>query len=97
MTAILTVDTAAMQELARRLRAVASQLRAGRAGLGATPAAVATLADPGLIHATGVFFDRWQISFTGLVDDAERLADAVELLARTYQDAESVAERGLSR
>jgi hypothetical protein len=97
MTALLTVDTAAMDELARQLRALAVRARGGRADLGVAPALIAALAAPGLIQAAGTFLERWQAPVAALIDDAERLADAVDLLTRSYQDVESVAERGLIR
>jgi len=94
MTAFLSIDTAAMHLLAERIRTVA------RTGLDggdheAWQPAIAALGAPGLVQAVGTFFERWDTVVTDLVDDAFRLADAIDLAAHTYEDAESLTQRGL--
>jgi hypothetical protein len=97
MTAILsalTVDTVAMRQLAARIRQVAAEADLGADGPGALSPLVAALGPPVLVQATGVFIDRWGGALADLVDDAHRLADAIDLAARSYQDADSLTERG---
>jgi hypothetical protein len=45
--------------------------------------------------AAGRFVQRWSSTLVDLVDDAHRLADAVDLVARSYQDVESAASGGV--
>ena len=94
MTAILSIDTAAMRVLANRIRDTA-QTSLGSGDHGAWQPTVTALATPALIHAVSVFLDRWAAAVADLTDDAYRLADAIDLAARSYQDVESVTERGL--
>lgn len=97
MTAILSalsVDTVAMQQLAVRIRQAATQAGLGPDDHGALSPLVAALGPPVLVQAAGAFIERWTIALADLVDDAHRLADAIELAARSYQDVESLAEGG---
>ncbi len=88
MTAILSIDTAAMRLLADRIRE-AVQSGFGGADRAALQPAVTTLGTPELVHAVATFLDRWGTTAADLADDAHRLADAIDLAARSYQDAES--------
>jgi hypothetical protein len=97
MTAILTVDPAAMHRLADRVREAAAQAGLGTAERGPLPSAVAQLGPAALVHAVSTFLERWNPALTDLVDDAHRLADLIDLAARTYQDAESLADQGFRR
>jgi hypothetical protein len=88
MTAILSIDTAAMRVLAHRIRDAA---QAGLGDQGSWQPAVTALGAPVLRHAVSVFIDRWGATVADLVDDAHRLADVIDLAARSYQDVESVS------
>jgi hypothetical protein len=96
MTALLTVDTAAMRRLAQRIRET-TRSAVGAGDRGSLQPAVADLVAPCLVQAVGTFIERWGAVLADLVDDAHRLADAIELAARTYQDVESVTERRILR
>jgi uncharacterized protein YukE len=90
MRAILTVDITAVRRLAERVGQVAAEVRRGGTDPRSLQPAVAALAAPALVHAACTFLDRWGAAVAELVDDVHRLADALDLVARTYQDAESV-------
>jgi hypothetical protein len=94
MTA-LVVDTAAMRGLAERIRQTAAL--AANPDQAALRPAVAALGAPALVHAAGTFIERWGVVLGDLVDDAHRLADAIDLAARTYQDVDEATEGGLLR
>jgi hypothetical protein len=94
MTAFM-VDTTAMHRLAQRIRQTAAL--AGAPERAALQPAIAALGAPSLVHATGTFVERWGIVLTDLVDDAHRLADAIDLAARTYQDVDSATKGGVLR
>lgn len=94
MTEMLSIDTAAMRLLAHRIRE-AARVVLGSGDHGSLQPAIAALATPNLVHAAGTFIERWGAVLTDLVDDAYRLADAIDLAARTYQDAESATDRGI--
>ena len=91
---ILAVDTAALHQLAQQIRQAAAQARLGTDDQGALPPLVAALGPPVLVHAAGAFLDSWSVVLADLVDDAHRLADAIDLTARSYQDAEVLTEGG---
>jgi hypothetical protein len=95
MTAFLSADTTAMRHLAQRIRQASAQI--GQAEPAALRPAVAALAAPVLVQATGVFLERWAETLTDLADDAHRLADLIDLTAQTYQDADAVIQTGMSR
>lgn len=84
-----------MHGLAQRIRQTAAL--AAAPDRGALQPAVAALSSPSLVHAVGTFIERWGVVLADLVDDAHRLADAIDLAARTYQDADSLTELGLLR
>ncbi|HST86063.1 MAG TPA: hypothetical protein VLL08_30270 [Kineosporiaceae bacterium] len=92
MTAILSIDTAAMRLLATRIRDAA---QTGLGDHGGWQPAVTALGAPALMQAMSVFLDRWGAAVADLVDDAHRLADVIDLAARSYQDVESVSTRGM--
>jgi hypothetical protein len=92
MTAILSIDTAAMRMLAHRIRAAA---QTGLGDQSSWQPAVTALGAPVLMHAVSVFVDRWGAVVADLVDDAHRLADVIDLAARSYQDVESMSTRGI--
>jgi len=94
MTALL-VDTAAMHGLAERIRQAAAL--AGPPDRAALRSAVTALGPPALTQAAGTFIDRWGPLLAELVDDTNRLADAIDLAARTYQDADSATRVGVLR
>jgi hypothetical protein len=96
MTAILSIDTVAMRLLAERIRA-AAQSGFGLGDRRAFQPAITALAAPCLAHAVVTFLERWGATVADLVDDAHRLADAIDLTARAYQDTESVIEREILR
>jgi hypothetical protein len=94
---VLRVDTAALGLLVERIRRAAAEAHA--AGSDPVPLYVAidSLAAPSLVQAAKVFTHNWARALSEIVDDAHRLADAIELVSRSYQDAESVVARGISR
>ena len=92
----LEVDTEALVELAGRIRAAAAEARAATGDPGPLRATVASLAEAELIRAAELFVDRWEYAMHEVIADAQRLADAVDLAARSYLDAESVARRAAS-
>jgi hypothetical protein len=94
MTALL-VDTAAMHGLAERIRQAAAL--AGPSDRAALRSAATALGPPALAHAAGTFIDHWGLVLAELVDDTHRLADAIDLAARTYQDADSATQVGVLR
>lgn len=89
----LEVDTEALVELAGRIRRAAQEARAATGDPDPLRATVAALAEGELVRAAELFADRWEHAMHEVIADAERLADAVDLAARTYLDAESVARR----
>ena len=93
---VLTVDTAALDLLADRIRRAAAEARAASVDPAPLYAAVDALATPGLVQAAKVFLHEWGSALADIVDDAHRLADAIELVSRGYQHAESVVARGMS-
>lgn len=97
MTRILEVDTEALNRLAERIRSAAEQSRtvAGEVHGGVLHASIGGLGTPALIRAAGSFVESWAPALAELVADANRLADAISLLARSYQDAESAAARSV--
>jgi hypothetical protein len=90
---IVSVDTAALHVLARRIRAAAGEARAAQAEPGPLRARFAQLGDAALICAGLAFAGRWAPALGDLVDDAQRIADAVELVAGSYEDAEAASDR----
>ena len=92
---MISVDTAAMQQLAERIREAAAQADLGADDRASLQPMVAALAAPPLVHAVGTFIESWGVTLADLVDDAHRLADAIDLVARTYQDADALTERGI--
>ena len=94
VTPALTVDTVAMRQLAEQIRQVAAQAGLGPDEQGALPPLIAALGPPVVVQAARAFIDRWAGALAELVDDAHRLADAIDLVARSYQDAESLTQRG---
>ena len=86
----LGVDTTAVRALAATVHALAGEAEALAAG--ATPAAVPACrigpADPVVAAALAAFLDAWRPCLRELGADTRRLADALELAARAYQDAE---------
>jgi hypothetical protein len=97
MTTILEVDTAALSRLAERIRAAAAEASAASADPGPLRGSIGGLGTPCVVHAAGVFVESWRVALADIVDDAHRLADAVDLAARAYQDAESASTRRLGR
>jgi hypothetical protein len=93
----LAVDTAALDRLAERIRRAAAEAHAAATDPAPLYAAIEALAAPSLVQAARVFMHGWGATLAGIVDDAHRLADAVELVGRSYRDAESVLSRGMSR
>jgi len=92
---MISVDTVGMQRLAERIREAAAQAGLGPDDRESLQPMVAALAAPALVHAVGTFIERWGATLGDLVDDAHRLADAIDLVARTYQDADALTERGI--
>jgi hypothetical protein len=93
MTGILEVDTAALAALSGRIRAAAAEARAASADPGPLHASLSRLADPALMQAVALFVERWSDALADIVDDARRLADAIDLAARSYRDVESANAR----
>jgi uncharacterized protein YukE len=96
MTGMLKVDTADLTRIAERVRLAAAQAQAASADSGPVQAPIAQLADPSLMQATSSFFGHWSGALSDIVGDARRLADAIDLVARAYRDAESAAARSFS-
>jgi hypothetical protein len=93
MTATLTVNTVSLSRLAERIRRAAVEARATSAYPGPLLASIGALTVPCLVQAADTFVASWSTALADLVDDADRLADAVDLLARAFRDAESVNAR----
>jgi hypothetical protein len=91
----LSVDTAQMGRLAGRIRAAAAEARAVSRRPGALRAGIQALATPCLTQAAAAFVDTWASVMGDVVDDAERLADAIDAVLRLYQDVEWANARGL--
>jgi hypothetical protein len=96
MTGILAVDTAALNLLAERIRRSAAEAHAAGADPGPLYATIDALGAPCLIQAARAFVHSWGSVLADIVDDAHRLADAIELVSDSYRDAESVVVRGMS-
>jgi hypothetical protein len=94
---VLRVDTAVLDLLAERIRRSAAEARAATADPRPLYTAIDALAAPCLVAAARAFMQHWGSTLADTVDDAHRLADAVELVSRGYQDAESVLARGMPR
>jgi hypothetical protein len=97
MTGKLVVDTAALTLLADRIRRAAAEAHAASADPEPLQLAIDTLAAPCLVQAARLFVQRWGSALAEIVDDAHRLADAIDLVSRSYREAESVVDRGMSR
>jgi uncharacterized protein YukE len=93
LSAGLSVDTEALDRLADQIRRAAAEARAATADPGPLHATVAALGTPVLVQAVGLFLENWNAALTEVVSDAHRLADAIALVSRSYQDAESVTAR----
>jgi hypothetical protein len=93
MTGILAVDTADLARLAERIRLAAAEAHAACADPGPLQASIGRLAAPCLVHGTATFLERWTGALADLVDDARRLADAIDLVARSYRDVEAANSR----
>ena len=97
MTGALAVDTLALDQLADLVRRAAAEARAATADPGPLHATVVALGTPGLIQAVTAFLTTWNDTLADVVADAQRLADAIALASRSYQDAEALAARGLGQ
>ena len=88
---VVRVDPARLGSVASRIRAGMSGLRSGTSGVcGLTGGAtgVAWAGDPGLAEALGLFARVWGPVVAELTDDVGRFADALDLIAAAYRDAE---------
>jgi hypothetical protein len=95
MTGFLKVDTADLARLAERVRLSAAEARAASADPAPLRATIGRLGDPNLVRAAAEFLGRWSDALADIVHDARRLADAVDLVAKSYSDAESAAAHAL--
>jgi hypothetical protein len=93
MTGILEVDTEALNRLAERIRAAAAEAYAASRHPRQLHGSIDALDAPVLIGAADAFVENWTAALAGIVGDAHRLADALTLLSRGYQDAESLTAR----
>jgi uncharacterized protein YukE len=94
---ILEVDTTELTRLAERIRLAAAEAHAASADPGPLQSSIARLADPALIQAAASFLSSWGHTLAGVVGDARRLADAIDLVAHGFQDAESAVARSMFR
>jgi hypothetical protein len=90
----LSVDTTAMQALAERIRQ-AVKVGVEKDDRRSLQPAISALGTPALAHAASTFIERWSLAVSDLADEAHRLADAIDLTARAYQDLESMTERAV--
>ena len=91
---VVRVDPARLREVASRIRAGMSGLRSGAGGVlgvcgltGGTTG-IAWAGDPALAEAVGLFARLWGPVVAELTDDVGRVADALDLIAAAYRDAE---------
>src|SRR4051812_23191084 len=89
---VLAVDTAALARLAERIRGAAAEARAVGARPGPLSAAAGALESPALVAAVIGLGSGWGWVLREITDDADRMADAVDLVARSYQDADSLVD-----
>jgi ABC-type branched-subunit amino acid transport system substrate-binding protein len=87
--AVISVETASMARLSERIRQAAAEARSAARHPGPLRGAVRSLSVPCLVQAAGAFVEAWSAAIGELVDDAERLADAVDAMAALYQAVES--------
>lgn len=95
MRAAFEVDTAAQRRVAEQIRRAADEAHALAAHPGPLRATVGALSIACLVQAATEFVERWSETLDDLTGDARRLADAVDLVARSYEDAESLARSSL--
>jgi hypothetical protein len=93
----IEVDTAALALLAERIRRSAVEAHAVAADPGPLFTAIDALAVPALVEAARVFVQAWGSALADIVDDAHRLADAIDLVSVGYQHAESDLSGGVFR
>jgi hypothetical protein len=97
MTGILQVDTAALNRLAERIRAAAREAQAVAAHPGPLYMSIDALDAPVLVRAMDAFVENWRATLAEIVDDAHRLADAIVLAGRSYDDVESAVSHRVLR
>ncbi|GAB3266096.1 hypothetical protein [Kineosporia babensis] len=93
MSPLLNVDTDELHGLAARIQAAATEASNTHANPAAIRATMAALGEPGLVAASHTFLERWSYALGEVVTDAERLAHQISLVAKTCENAESLASR----
>jgi hypothetical protein len=88
----LRVDPSELLGVATRIRSAAAEAEAMARHPVALRDSIARLGSPEVIQAVAVFVNAWQSSLHGVVDDANRLAEAVTLAARDYDDVERMVD-----
>jgi hypothetical protein len=89
-------DTDRQEQLAGRIRRAAAEAHAAGSDPGPLLAVAGALVQDCLVDAAGTFLRRWLHTLEEVADDAHRLADAVDLVARSYHDTESLVLRSVS-
>jgi hypothetical protein len=88
---VLAVDTAALARLTDRIRRAAAEARAAGSRPGPLHHTAGALNSSVLAGAVADLTVRWGWVLRELTDEADRLADAVDLVGRSYEDAERLA------
>jgi hypothetical protein len=88
------VDPESLMRLAASVRSAANEAEAVT-GHHSLAHAIAGLRDPSLVGALNDFLQKWSHALRSLLDDAHRIADGAELVARLYDDAENAAQSAL--
>src|SRR5689334_1671782 len=82
------VDPESLMRLAASVRAAAEEAEVTTGDRHSLPQAIAALRDPVVTGAVNEFIDRWSYALRSLIDDAHRIADAADVAARLYRDAD---------
>ncbi len=88
----LRVDPADLRHVAGRIRAAAAEADAAVRHPAALRSSIAQLGPPEVVRSLAVFVAGWNSALATVVADANRMAEAVALVARDYEDAERLVD-----